>query len=37
MFCVDELEEQEMLHELIIVVHVREIHLSGLMFAHFNT
>jgi hypothetical protein len=30
MFCVDELEEQEMLHELIIVVHVRELHVSGL-------
>jgi hypothetical protein len=30
MFCLDELEEQEMLHELIIVVHVWELHVNGL-------
>jgi len=30
MFCLDELEEQEMLHELIILVHVWELHASGL-------
>lgn len=29
MFYLDELEEQEMLHELVIVVHAWELHVSG--------
>jgi hypothetical protein len=30
MFCLELLKEQEMLHELIIVVHAWELHVNGL-------